>query len=272
MTHQKRLSAPESWPVERKNQVYTVGSHAGPHGGDAVPLVVFVRDVLGYVENAKELRYALDENGVMVNGEAVSDHKLPVGTFDIVAFPARDEYYRVFPGEGGRLSLVSVEEDAADNKLARVDDVTHVAGGDVQLNLHNGDNVVVEDDNGYSTDDSVVVDLETGDVLEHFEFTEGSAVTAVDGRHSGEVGELVGYNVNEGSSDNTVVAELPDGSTFETIEDYVFVIGEDVSDLEEQEERERETEIETETEPGSEEETEQEADGTETDEGEVSEG
>jgi len=273
MTHQKRLSAPDSWPVERKNQVYTVGSHAGPHGGDAVPLVVFVRDVLGYVENAKELRYALDKNDVIVNGEAVSDHKLPVGTFDIVAFPARDEYYRVFPGEGGRLSLVSVEEDAADNKLARVDDVTHVGGGDVQLNLHNGDNVVVEDDdNGYSTDDSVVVDLETGDVLEHFEFTEGSAVTAVDGRHSGEVGELVEYNVNEGSSDNTVVAELPDGSTFETIEDYIFVIGEDVESLEEQEEREeREREAETETEPESEEETEQEADETENDEEEVSE-
>ncbi len=234
MTHQKRLSAPDSWPVERKNQVYTVASHAGPHGGDAVPLVVFVRDVLGYVENAKELRYALGNDDVLVNGDAVSDHKLPVGNFDIVGFPSRDEYYRVFPGEGGRLSLVSVEADAADNKLARIDDVTHVSGGEVQLNLHNGANVLVEDDD-YSTDDSVVVDLETGDVLEQFEFTEGAAVTAVDGRHSGEVGKLVEYNVNEGSSDNTVVAEHPDGSTFETVEDYVFVIGEDVSDLEEQE-------------------------------------
>lgn len=234
MTHQKRLSAPDSWPVERKNQVYTVASHAGPHGGEAVPLVVFVRDVLGYVENAKELRYALDNDDVLVNGDAVSDHRLPVGTFDIVAFPSRDEYYRVFPGEGGRLSLVSVEEEAADNKLARIDDVTHISGGEVQLNLHNGGNVVVEDDD-YSTNDSVVVDLEDGEVLERFAFEEGSAVTAVDGRHSGEVGELVEYNVNEGSSDNTVVAELPDGSTFETIEQYVFVIGEDVSDLEEQE-------------------------------------
>jgi len=234
MTHQKRLSAPSSWPVERKNQVYTVAPHPGPHGGDAVPLVVFVRDVLGYVENAKELRYALDNDDVVVNGEAVSDHRLPVGNFDIVAFPTRDEYYRVFPGEGGRLSLVSVEAEAADNKLARVDDITHLSGGDVQLNLHNGDNVVVEGDD-YSTDDSVVVDLETGEVLERFVFDEGAAVTAVDGRHSGEVGKLVGYNVNEGSSDNTVVAERADGSTFETVEEYVFVIGEDVSDLEEQE-------------------------------------
>jgi small subunit ribosomal protein S4e len=196
-----------------------------------------VRDVLGYVENAKELRYALENDDVLVNDEPVSDHSLPVGNFDIVAFPTRDEYYRVFPGEGGRLSLVPVEEDAADNKLARIDDVTHVPGGDVQLNLHNGANILVEDD-GYSTNDSVVVDLETNEILERFAFEEGSAVTAVDGKHSGEVGELVEYNVNEGSSENTVVAELPDGSTFETVEKYIFVIGEDVKDLEEQEEAE----------------------------------
>lgn len=238
MVHQKRLSAPDSWPVERKNQVYTVASSAGPHGGDAVPLVVFVRDVLGYVENAKELRYALENDDVLVNDEPVSDHSLPVGNFDIVAFPTRDEYYRVFPGEGGRLSLVPVEEDAADNKLARIDDVTHVPGGDVQLNLHNGANILVEDD-GYSTNDSVVVELETNEIKERFAFEEGSAITAVDGKHSGEVGELIEYKVNEGSSENTVIAEHPDGSSFETVEKYVFVIGEDVKDLEEQEEAER---------------------------------
>lgn len=236
MTHQKRISAPKSWPVERKNQVFTVGSHGGPHDDKAVPLVVFVRDVLGYAESAKELRYALEEDGVVVNGEEVSDHRLPVGTFDIVGFPSRGEFYRVFPGEGGRLSLVPVEEDAADNKLARIDDVTHVSGGRVQLNLHNGANIVVEE-RDYSTKDSVVVDLETTEILEHFEYEEGSAVTAVDGRHSGEVGELVDVEVHEGSSDNTVRAEKTDGEEFETVEEYVFVIGDNVSDLEEQEER-----------------------------------
>ncbi len=234
MTHQKRISAPESWPLDRKNTVYTVGAQAGPHDGEAVPLLVFVRDVLGYVDSAKELRYAIENGGVEVNGDPV-DPQTPVGTFDIVGFPGRDEFFRVFPGEGGRLALVPVEEDAAGDKLARVEDKTPLEGGRVQLNLHNGANVEVEDVDDYSTKDSVVVDLDSGDIVTSFEFTKGCAVTAVDGKHSGEVGELVDRTVHEGSGDNTVEVETEDGGSFETVEEYVFVIGDDVDSLEEQE-------------------------------------
>lgn len=235
MTHRKRLAAPDSWPLERKNRVYTVGSQAGPHGGDAVPLVVFVRDVLGYAATAKEVRYALHSDEILINGDAVDDHRRPIGTFDIVAFPSRDEHYRVFPGEGGRLSLTPVEEDAAGDKLARVDDKTDVAGGATQLDLHDGATLRLDDAGQYEPKDSVVVALDDGEIVHHFPFEEGKAVTAVDGQHSGEVGAIAAYTVTEGSNPNIVEVERGDGSTFETIDDYVFVIGEDLESLEEQE-------------------------------------
>jgi len=57
--HQKRLSVPKSWPVERKTETFTVKAGAGPHGEDGVPLVILLRDVLGYVDSRKEARYAL---------------------------------------------------------------------------------------------------------------------------------------------------------------------------------------------------------------------
>ncbi|MFB6282377.1 MAG: 30S ribosomal protein S4e [Halobacteria archaeon] len=259
MVHQKRISAPDTWPIERKHQVYTVGSQAGPHDSGAVPLVVFVRDILGYCEDAKEVRYVLENDGIFLNGEPVSDHQRQIGTFDILSFPARDEFYRVFPGEGGRLALTPVEEDAATDKLAKIDDVTEVPGGDTQLNLHNGYNLLVEDD-GYSTGDSVVVDLDESEIVDHFPYTEGCAVTAVKGRHSGEVGELLDVLVNEGSSPNTVSVELTDGTVFETVEDYVFVIGESITSLEEQEEAEAEDVSELKEEHDDELETAEEAD------------
>ena len=76
--HQKRLSVPKSWPVERKTEVFTVKAGAGPHGEDGVPLLILLRDVLGYVDSKKEARYALNQDTILVNGVAVSDERLPI--------------------------------------------------------------------------------------------------------------------------------------------------------------------------------------------------
>ena len=178
--HQKRLSVPNSWPVERKTDTYTVKAGAGPHGEAGVPLLVLLRDVLGYVDSKKEARYALNQDSILVNGDAISDERRPIGMFDIVAFTEREEYYRVFPDEGG---------------------------------------------DEYSTKDSLVVDNETKEIVAHFPYEEGALVTAIDGTHSGEIGEIDEITVTAGSGDNTVIVETDDGA-FETIEDYVVVIDE----------------------------------------------
>jgi len=222
--HQKRLSVPKSWPVERKTATFTARAGAGPHGEAGVPLVVVLRDVLGYVDTTKEAKYAAHHDGVRVNGDTVRDVTLPIGMFDILGFPEHGEYYRVFPDEGGRLALTDISVDAADGKLAKVTGKTIVAGGGVQLNLHDGHNVLVDED-AYSGNDSVVVDLETAEILAHFPYEEGALVTAVSGQHAGEVGEVTEITVSPGSAANTVAVET-DGSSFETIEDYVFVIDE----------------------------------------------
>ncbi|ELY95241.1 30S ribosomal protein S4e, partial [Natrialba hulunbeirensis JCM 10989] len=83
--HQKRLSVPKSWPVERKTEVFTVKAGAGPHGEEGVPLVVLLRDVLGYVDSKKEARYALSEDSILINGEPINDEQRPIGIFDIIA-------------------------------------------------------------------------------------------------------------------------------------------------------------------------------------------
>jgi len=226
--HQKRLSVPKSWPVERKTATFTAKAGAGPHGEAGVPLVVVLRDVLGYVDTTKEAKYAAHHDGVLVNGDTVGDVTQPVGMFDILGFPERDEYYRVFPDEGGRLSLTEIPAADADGKLAKVTNKTLVPGGDVQLNLHNGHNLVVEEDE-YSGNDSIVVDLDNDDVLAHFPYEEGALVTAVSGQHAGEVGEITEITVSPGSSSNTVEVETDAGS-FETVEEYVFVIDEQFVD------------------------------------------
>jgi len=226
--HQKRLSVPDSWPVERKTETFTVKADAGPHGEAGVPLLIVLRDVLGYVDTRKEARYALDQGSVLINGTAVSDEERPVGMFDILAFTEREEYYRVFPGQGGRLSLTPIDEESAGSKLGKVVNKQHVPGGAVQLTLHDGQTLVVED-GSYDTDDSLVVANDDDAIVAHFEYEEGALVTAVSGEHAGEVGRIDEIQVTPGSADNIVRVEQDDGA-FETVEDYVVVIDENFTE------------------------------------------
>ncbi|ELY57551.1 30S ribosomal protein S4e [Natronolimnohabitans innermongolicus] len=223
--HQKRLSVPKSWPVERKTDTFTVKAGAGPHGEEGVPLVVLLRDVLGYVDSKKEARYALSEDAILVNGEPINDEKRPIGIFDILAFPGREEYYRVFPDEGGRLALTEIDADAADSRLGKIEGKQQVPGGQTQLTLHDGTNVVVDDEAEYEANDSIVVDNEDKSIVAHFPYEEGALVTAIRGNHGGKIGEIDAIDVTPGSGSNTVGVDTEDGG-FETVEEYVVVIDE----------------------------------------------
>ncbi|PSQ47207.1 30S ribosomal protein S4e [Halobacteriales archaeon SW_12_67_38] len=209
--HQKRLSVPNSWPVERKTETFTVKAGAGPHGESGVPLLVVLRDVLGYVGSRKEARYALNQGSILVNGDALDDEERPIGMFDILEFDERNEHYRVFPDEGGRLALTP-----------------QVPGGATQLALHDGRTLEVEDGSEYAGSDSIVVDAED-EILAQFPYEEGALVTAVEGRHAGEVGEIEEIQVTPGSSSNNVTVSQDDDG-FETVAEYVVVIDENFVD------------------------------------------
>jgi small subunit ribosomal protein S4e len=230
--HQKRLSVPKSWPVERKTETFTVKADAGPHGEAGVPLLILLRDVLEYADSRKEARYALNQDNVIINGKAVSDEERPVGMFDIVAFDEREEFYRVFPGEGGRLSLTPIDADAAQSKLGKIVGKRHVSSGNVQLTLHDGQTLLVAEDSPYDGGDSIVVANDDDTIVAHFEYEEGALVTAVDGAHAGEIGRIEEIQVTPGSAQNNVIATQEDvpgvdgGDGFETVEEYIVVIDE----------------------------------------------
>ena len=239
--HQKRLSVPNSWPVERKTATFTTTAGAGPHGNDGVPLLIVLRDVLGYVDSKKEARYALRQDSVLVNGEAVSDETRPIGMFDILAFTEREEYYRVFPDEGGRLALTPIEADAADSKLGKIVGKRQIPGGETQLTLHDGETLLVDDASDYGVNDSLVVANEGSEVVAHFPYEEDALVTAVRGSHAGEIGTIDEIEVTPGSSPNNVIVDQDEGGEtaegsqdsggqaapgFETVEEYVVVIDE----------------------------------------------
>lgn len=232
--HQKRLSVPKSWPVERKTATYTVKAGAGPHGEAGVPLLILVRDVLGYVDSTKEAKYAVHEGKVQVNGEPVRDVRRPIGMFDILSFEEREEHYRVFPDEGGRLALTPIPAEAADGKLGKIVDKRQVPGGETQLQLHDGQNLRVDTEEAveYKPGDSIVIGFDEAGILAHFVLEEDALVTAVNGQHAGKIGRIESIEVVPSSRPNTVTVERLEtaGDLFETIQDYVVVIDENFVD------------------------------------------
>jgi small subunit ribosomal protein S4e len=189
--------------------------------------------------------------------------------FDILAFLEREEYYRVFPDEGGRLSLTPIDEESAGSKLGKIVGKRQISGGETQLTLHDGRTLLVEDATAYDGNDSIVVSNDGDEIVAHFVYETGALVTAVSGAHAGRIGTIDEIQVTPGSSANNVLIDASDADErFETIEEYVVVIDENFTgDDTDVDADEAETESDADTETG-EAETETDAeDAAETDDG-----
>lgn len=224
--HQKRISAPRSWPVERKTHKWAARPRAGPHSMDSsVPLLIVVRDMLNLADNSKEAKRILHDGRVLINGKIRKDHKFPVGVFDILSIPIIKSHYRMLPDRTGKLALTKIKKKDASTKLCRVENKTALRGGGVQLNLHDGCNVISSDN--ISTGDSVVLSLKDGSIVDHFPYQVGSKAMVIGGQHSRGVGTIKDIRKNMSSLPNMVSLEEEGGSELETIEEYIFVVGKD---------------------------------------------
>ncbi|MCX9083952.1 MAG: 30S ribosomal protein S4e [Candidatus Methanoperedens sp.] len=223
--HQKRIAAPISWPIVRKTQHWVVGANAGAHSMETgIPLLIVVRDILKVANNAREAKTIINEKNVCIDGIPRTDYKHMVGLFDIVSIPATNEYYRVLLDNHNRFKLF--KEDAGAGKLCRINNKTIVKNGAVQLNLHDGTNILASND--YKTFDTIILDTERN-IVKHIGYKTGNLAMIVGGEHSGEIGKIKQIRKVRGSGTNMVA--ISSDKEFETVEDYVYVIGENKSEI-----------------------------------------
>ncbi|MBO8181326.1 MAG: 30S ribosomal protein S4e [Archaeoglobus sp.] len=218
--HQKRLSAPKTVKIARKEKKWTVKAAPGPHDKGAVPLLVLVRDFLGLADTAREARKIISAGEVLVDGKPRKDYKFPVGLFDVITIPKIEKSYRILFDERGRYIPKEVED--ADRKIYKITGKTLVKGGKVQLNLFDGTNILAT--NEFATKDSIVLKIPGKEIIEHLKFEEGVLVMIIGGTHAGEIGRIKDYKIVRGSAPNLVTVEGEERD-ITTIEDYVFVVG-----------------------------------------------
>ena len=210
--HLKTYKAPKTWPIHPKEDTWTVKPSAGSHSiENSLSLTLVIRDILKLADNSREAKRIINSGNVLVDGRVIKDYKFPVGFMDIIEIPKTGEVYRVLLDKKGRLQLNKIEEN--DSKLCKIVNKSTIKGGKIQVNLHDGKNVII-DENDYNVGD--VIDLK-----------EGACVLITGGKHTGELGTVSEIIVNESSNPNTIIIENSAKDEFLTLKDYAFVVGED---------------------------------------------
>ncbi len=227
--HLKRYKAPKTWPIHPKEDTWTVKPAAGSHSiDDSLSLTLIIRDILGLADNSREAKRIINSGNVLIDGRVVKDYKFPVGLMDIIEIPKTGEVYRVLLDKKGRLQLKQIEDNTS--KLCKIVNKSTIKGGKTQLNLHDGKNVIVDEDT-YSVGDVLVLSIPDNEILDSFPLEEDATILVTGGKHTGEIGSINEIIINESSNPNTITVENNYKDTFLTLKDYAFVIGTDAPSI-----------------------------------------
>lgn len=222
--HMKRLASPRAWKISKKSSTWVPKPIAGKHSIESsIPLGIALRDYLKVVDTMTEAKRVIGNREIQIDGRVATSHKAPVGLMDIISLPKLEKHFRTVIDHHGRVALAEIPAAQATWKLCRVQNKTTVSGGRLQLNLHDGRNVIVKEA-GYKTGDVLKLALPTQEIKGHYAFGEGMTALITGGAHVGEFATVKGEETIRSPRPNLV--SLSAGSdAFSTVKPYVFLVG-----------------------------------------------
>ncbi|MEM1540297.1 MAG: 30S ribosomal protein S4e, partial [Candidatus Bathyarchaeia archaeon] len=226
---------PKIWPIHRKEFVWVVKPTPGPHSlENCLPITLLLRDILGVAKTRREAKIIVAQGKVYVDGRVRRDDKFPTGLMDVVSLPDLDKHFRILPSHKG-LILHPISKEEASFKLCRIENKTMVKNGHIQLNLHDGSNILVRvadpknpQEDVYSTFDTVKISLPDRQILEHIKVKENDYVIITGGKNMGKCGRIIEIEKVKGKKrkDAIVTVEDEKGNRYQTVLEFVFAIGE----------------------------------------------
>lgn len=225
MARLKRLVIPAFWRVPRKENKWVVAPRPGPHKKfESVPLQVLLRDVLDILEKGKDARTVIKRSEIMVDGKKRRDHAYPVGLFDVVSVPATGKNYRAVPSEKV-VGFIEIPASDAKKKICKIVGKTVIRKGKMQLNLHDGKNILV-DKKDFSTGDSLLVELPDLKIVDHIKLEPGVTGIVTRGVDVGKVGTVKKVMHATSKEHARLICDF-DGKEEEVLKERFFVIGKD---------------------------------------------
>jgi small subunit ribosomal protein S4e len=219
--HIKRLASPRVWSIPKKEHIWAVKQSPGPHPVDrSVPLLMMVRDMLGYCDTLREGRMIIGSKNILIDGRVVTNYKMPVGLMDVVNIPKTKENFRILLDTQGKIRPIRISKERAQWKLARIENITTVKGGKTQLNLHDGRNILV-DKGKYKSGAVLKIEHPSQKILAYYPMEKGNVAMIIGGKHTGQVATIEEYKSIRSPKSNIVTFK----EGFSTIRDHVFVVG-----------------------------------------------
>lgn len=216
--HLKAYATPKSWTILKKVNKWTARPLPGAHSFEfAMPISLLLRQ-LGLAKTAREIKKIINDKAVMVDGKVVSDHHHPIGFMDIIHVKPKLNLRGSFDNKG-RLVFKEITSDETKHKACKVTGKRTVAGGKVQLSFLDGRNVLVEK-GSFAIGDTVVLEVPTQKVLEHFPLAKGHAVFLIGGRHKGNLMKVE-------SVEGNLVRCSSGKEHVDTLKEFVVVVGRD---------------------------------------------
>jgi len=232
----KRKPAPKIWPIHRKEYVWVVRPTPGPHSLEkCLPLTIVLREILGFAKTRREAKIIASQGKVYVDGKVRREDKFPVGLMDVISFPEIDKHFRVLPSHKG-LILHPIPKEETTFKLCRIENKTTVKNGHIQLNLHDGSNVLIKvadpknpQEDVYTTYDTVKLSLPDRQVIGHIKMKEKDFAIITGGKNMGKYGRIIEIEEAKGKKRKDAIVTIEDdkGNRYQTILDFVFAIGEE---------------------------------------------
>ncbi|MEM1584558.1 MAG: 30S ribosomal protein S4e [Nitrososphaerota archaeon] len=231
MVHLKRLAAPPHLDIKVKEYVFTIAPRPGPHPKtECIPLLLILREYLGYAERADEAKKIIKAGKILVDGRIIRDYKFPVGLMDVVSIPDTGENYRILPVYRKGLRLIEIPREESGVKLGKIIRKMHVARARLQLTLHDGRNIlfkeVTDEVRQINTRDTLKISVPSQTILDHVRLEEGYYALIIRGSKQGLHGRIIEINRDTPYPSKATIrlSETKIGEV-STILDYVMVVG-----------------------------------------------
>ena len=215
--HLKRLCAPPSWGVLRKEETFITRPHPGSHRLSHCFAIGVLLKRLACVTTSREGKRALLHNAVLIDGKKAKSYKSQAGLMDEIVIG--DNCYRMLIDTNGHLIPVPITTSETGVKPCKITGKTMTKGSKMQLTTYDARTILLDKPEPYSIGDTLMIEIPKQRIAGHHKLESGAFVYLTGGKHLGDSGNVTSV------TEHTIAYKNRQGHEYTTLKSYAFVLG-----------------------------------------------